>query len=159
MTLNTSPYSKELGKNKVENCFEELVASLRADQLMMETNTATKEKKAFYETMMKGSITDWSSEARKMSTKHFITLLLNDYFLALNEYNKDSIKIALDLSDAKVLVWAEIKNNDESAEDALLLSEAKVNAKYAQYGFHITSTIVEKSDCLSVPNHYMIVND
>ena len=53
-----------------------------------------------------------------------------------------------------VLVWAEINDDDEQMEDKLILSEAKINAKYHLYGFDMESTIVETSDKLPVPNHY-----
>ena len=33
----------------------------------------------------------------------------------------------MSLSDAKILVWAEIKVNDEKTEDALILTQTKVN--------------------------------
>ena len=52
------------------------------------------------------------------------------------------IKLAFDYSDSKVLVWAEIDN--ESFEDQLILSQAKINAKFSSEGFCISTTIVEK---------------
>ena len=61
------------------------------------------------------------------------------------------------LSNSKLLVWSEIEDNDEDMEDALLIAEAKVNGKYQKDGFYINSTIVEKSDNLSIPNHYQIL--
>ena len=58
------------------------------------------------------------------------------------------------LSDSKILVWAVVDDNDEKTEDALIIAEAKVNGKYYEKGFYLNSTIIEKSDNLSVPPHY-----
>ena len=60
----------------------------------------------------------------------------------------------MDLSDASVLVWAEIADDDELMEDQLRLAQAKINAQYSQYGFYLSSTIVEESDCMPIPSHY-----
>jgi hypothetical protein len=63
-------------------------------------------------------------------------------------------KLGLELSNSKVLVWAEIYDNDDETEKALILAQAKVNARYSKFGFAISSTIVEECDQLAVPNHY-----
>jgi len=63
-------------------------------------------------------------------------------------------KLAFDFSDAKILVWAQIKTEDVSTEDALILSEAEANSKYSDNGFYISSTIVEECDNLPIPSHY-----
>jgi hypothetical protein len=91
------------------------------------------------------------------SSMYFIQELLKTYIGELINYNKVPLEIAFDLSDAKILVWAKIHNDDESTEDALLLAEAKANAKFHDYGFFIYSTIVEDRDQQSVPPHYKAI--
>src|SRR5690606_7699731 len=96
---------------------------------------------------------------RDISSKIIIAKMLNDYFKNLYERNViESIKIALELSQSKVLVWAQIPKDDEKTEDSLILSEAAVNAIYSSFGFNIYSTIVEDCDELSVPPHYKEVH-
>ena len=63
-------------------------------------------------------------------------------------------KLAFDINDTEVLVWAEIDNNNEELEKQLILAEAQVNSRYHQYGYDMTSMIVEESDLLPIPNHY-----
>jgi hypothetical protein len=47
--------------------------------------------------------------------------------------------------------------NDEITENAFILSEAKINQEFAQYGFYISSTLVETTDGFKVPNQYQEV--
>ena len=48
-----------------------------------------------------------------------------------------------------------IDNDDDELEKQLILVEAKVNAKYHSFGYDLTSMIVEKSDDLPLPSHYV----
>jgi len=137
--------------------FDDLIGKLRADELSLESNMATEEQKQFYNTLLSGNEDEIHASARNSSSLYFIKNLVFDYFNELKSYNSRPVKLALDLSDAKILVWAEIEDNDEATEDALILAEAKANAKYSNYGFHISSTIIEKSDWLPVPPHYQSV--
>ena len=147
--------NKNLEANeKIRNWFDSLVGNLLADQLSIETNTASEEKNSLYNVLINGEEFEVQNMVRVASSMHFIKHLILDYLNELKNKNKKPLKLALDFSDAKVLVWAEIKDNDEETEDALILAEAKVNAKYSDYGFHLTSTIVEKCDKLKVPPHY-----
>lgn len=154
MTTITNKTATPQVKDNVRQWFEDLIENLRIHQVSLETNTATKEREDFYKTLMEGSETDINSLSRTQSSMHFIKRVVIDYFDELYKYNKKPLKLALDFSDAKVLVWAEVTDEDEEAEDALLLTEAKVNAKFFSHGFHVSSTIVEKSDNVPVPPHY-----
>ncbi len=154
MELTSNIIGKKDFNEKVKIFFDELVERIRVDQLMMETKTTSKEKHTIYKSLILGEETELAAMSRAASSMHFIKNLLLDYITELHHYKRRPVKLALDLSDAKVLVWAEIEDGDEKTEDALILSEAKANAKYATYGFHITSTIVEKSDKMEIPSHY-----
>lgn len=92
-----------------------------------------------------------------MATTVFVKAMLIDYIQEINERSIKLIDIALDNTNSGLLVWAIIDDDDENAEDNLLLSAAKVNAKYNQFGFAISSTILEKSDKHPIPEHYQSV--
>jgi len=94
---------------------------------------------------------------RESTSMNFIKELMVDYMKELQTHNKLPLKLAVALSDSKIIVWAEVDDNDEETEDALLLTEAKINSKYFQYGFYINSTILEKSDNLSIPPHFQTI--
>ena len=98
----------------------------------------------------------WFDEmvSKKTSSAFFIKNLVDSYFIELGEGKARPNRVALELSNSKVLVWAEIENDDELTEDALILSAAKVNYAFSTFGFHISTTIVEVDDNLNVPKHY-----
>ena len=98
----------------------------------------------------------WFDEmvSKKTSSAFFIKNLINSYFKELGERKARPNSVALELSNSNVLVWADIENDDELTEDALILSAAKVNYAFSTFGFHISSTIVEVGDKLNVPKHY-----
>lgn len=118
---------------------------------------ASKDTKLMYDTLIFGKETEIYNAGRVQSSMYFVKRMLKEYFDSIKDYSSKPLKLALELSDAKILVWAEIADDDEAAEDALILSEAKANGKFGEYGFHISSTIVEKSDSLPIPSQYQLV--
>jgi hypothetical protein len=137
-----------------EAWFDEFIAAIKTHQLQLETNTASEELKGMYDVFMRGSDNELARLSKISANQHFIKKVIVDYVKAVS--GQMPIKLAFDLDDSEVLVWAEIENDNEAAEDFLLLAEAKVNAEYHQYGYDLTSTIVEVRDCLSIPNHYSV---
>jgi hypothetical protein len=140
-----------------KNWFGNLIEQLQIDKMLLEKGVASEETKNRYDTLIFGKDSEIYALGRMQSSMYFIKGLLKEYFDTLLESNNRPSKLALELSDAKILVWAEVNDDDEEAERNLILSEAKANAKYGDYGFHISSTIVEKSDSLHIPPHYQTV--
>lgn len=151
--LATTDSKKTLSEN-TKSWFDDMVSSLRVDQLLMEADSLEQKKKEVYDAMISGDQNFMHQYARNSSTAFFIQKIIESYFIALAENKAKPNRLGLDLSPSKVLVWAEIKNNDEATEDALILAAAKVNHDFSDYGFHISSTIVEEEDQLNIPNHY-----
>lgn len=138
----------------VESWFDEFVGTIRAEQLQLQTSVASQEKKDFWSLMISGNQNEILHQGRTATSIHFIQSIILEFLRELNERGCKPLKLAFDLSDAKILVWAVINDDDELTEDKLLLSEAKVNAHYYKYGFHISSTILENSDHYPIPSHY-----
>lgn len=151
-----------LAKNNLSNenntetnqWFNDIVSNLRVDQLLLQADVLEKHKKEVYEAMISGNDDFMHNYARKSSSAFFIKNLIDSYFIELGERKARPNRLALDLSNSKILVWAEIYEDDEKTEKALILSAAKVNYEFSKYGFHISSTIVEIDDELDIPNHY-----
>lgn len=137
-----------------EAWFDELVGTIRLDEQLLKNDLMETEKKAMYNNLIDGNLEGIMVDARKMSTQFFISNLLNEYIKELSNLKHNPKKLGLELSNSKVLVWAEIYDNDYETEKALILAQAKVNALYDKFGFAISSTIVEECDELTVPNHY-----
>lgn len=134
--------------------FDKLINGISVDKMMLQTQTAPTDKEQFYLDAINENHDATHNFLRVQSTKYFISQLLNDYFNELKTFKTRPQRLAFDLSDAKILVWAQIKNDDETTEDALILSEARANSKYHNYGFYVSSTIIEEGDCLEIPSHY-----
>lgn len=143
--------------DRVRGWFEGFMHHLRSDYEMLAANVAPPQKQAVYNALANGDANDINMMSRAQSSMYFIQQLVVAYLDELQIRHSRPLKLSMDLSDAKILVWAEIKDDDEAAEDHLRLSEAKVNAQFSQYGFHLTSTIVEQGDQLSTPSHYQSV--
>ena len=139
-------------QNITEQWFDDLVSTLRTHQLMIETQTANEETKKVYDVLIGGSELDVAHLSRSLSQRQIIKSILWDYLNAIKD-NKPQ-KMAFDYNDSEVLVWAQVNENDEQLEKQLYLAEAKINAKYHQYGFDMTSMIIESCDNVPIPNHY-----
>lgn len=134
--------------------FDNMVANLRYDQSLIENKILEGDKREVYDALISGDHDFMHNYARQTSSAFFITNMVEAYFKELIQSKRKPNKIALELSNSKILVWAEIAEDDELMEDALILAEAKINAYFSKYGFHISSTIVEDADSLVVPEHY-----
>lgn len=138
----------------IDQWFSQFIDHLKVDHFLLQTNSATEEKKEFYKAVMSGDEILLASQVRNTSSKVFVKRIIFEYLQELKSNNKMPLKLAFGISDSKILVWSEVNDNDEETEDALFLTEAKINGKYHKYGFYLNSTIVESSDKMSIPNHY-----
>lgn len=142
-------------KNKTDLWFDDFVSSIRVDQLALETGVANDAQKHFYETLIDGNIQDMMDTAIKTAQQYYIQNMLVDYIHLLKGFeNAPFLKLAVSFHNSELLVWAEIENDAEDIEGELIMAEAKINAKYHQHGFDMTTTIVEQCDMLPVPSHY-----
>lgn len=149
-----SLHKKQSQADNIESWFDGMVANLRYDQTLLENEIIDDNKKKVYDAMISGDQEFMHNFGRQASSAYFISKMIESYFKELIKTQSKPNKIALELSDSKILVWAEISEDDETMENGLILAEAKINAFFSKYGFHISSTIVENTDGLEVPNHY-----
>lgn len=144
----------KISDEKIDNWFNDIVATIRTHQLMLNTCIADKEVKSLYSILMSGNQDQISDLSHKMTSKHFITKMTYDFAIELKLRKVNLIELALNNSNSGILVWAVINDDDEKSEDDLIMSIAKINGKYYDYGFTISPTILEKSDNHPVPKHY-----
>lgn len=146
--------NSELSTAELDSWFENFIDVVKADHFIMSSGVAPEETRNMYKALILNDEIELAKNSRKMSTMIFIKSLVKDYVTELTSQQNLPLKLALGLSDSKILVWSEINDDDEKTEDALLIAEAKVNGKYHDQGFYVNSTIIEKSDNLNVPPHY-----
>lgn len=154
LPINTIQSTEIARESNLDTWFGNLIDTIKVDHLMMVTDTAPKEKKDFYDAMMSGQEKDVFCKMREGSSMFFIKSILSEYLSELYTDNHLPLKLAMGLSDSKLLVWSEIEDDDEETEKKLLIVEAKVNGKYSNNGFFINSTIIERSDNMPIPPHY-----
>jgi len=140
--------------SKIIDFIGDIMNHLEMDKMIFKENVATDEKQKLYETFVKGNPLDILQKLRVDTSKAFIGVAMKEYFKQLNVRSAQPIQLAVSSNDAKLLVWAEIKDDDEKTENALIMSEAFVNSIISKYGFYFVTTIVEQSDNTSIPPHY-----
>lgn len=151
MTLN----APEQPKINLDPWFDNLVATLRTHQLQLETGTASSALQQAYAPMLAGDLDLMFRQNKTSAQKYFVGKIIYDYTQLLG--NQRPRKLALSFNDSEVLVWAEINDDDEGMERFLILAEAQINARYHDYGFDMTTMLVEAADAARVPNHYQLL--
>jgi len=143
---------------QIKQWFDEIIAELRLDEALYETDLLHKEKRDLYKILSSGNKIKIHEAAYNQARMFFIETMLFDYLDELRGRSAFPKKLAFDISKSKILVWAEIEDDNQDLEQKLILCEAKVNARFFPHGFSITSTIVERSDQLDIPPHYKTLN-
>lgn len=139
--------------------FANFIRQVKADDELIASTNVSPEKKHQLYNVLAGGLDDLAYQVRVPATNNIIKMIVFDYWAELREKKDRFLKLGLAHADSKIFVWAEIEDDDESSEDLLLISEAKVNAKYFSKGFNIISTIVEKSDNIPLPKQYLNLLD
>jgi hypothetical protein len=152
----TTKHNKGIKGGDVKEWFEEVIHTLKSDQLMLEHDVASEKTKKFY-----GDLIDENYEALLNTTwaglaKITVHEMLVKYLMELKNRAVSFKELAFDLTGGKVLVWAVVSDNDDTSEKNLILSEAKVNAHFTDSIFRLSSTIVEEGDQLPIPNQYLL---
>ena len=140
--------------SQYEPWFDNLVAEIRRHEIQIETDTATTKIKDFYKSIIRGDVSTMMKSTRENSTQYFVQNLVGEFLKEFSQRRTNALEVAISYSDSEVRIWTEINDNDSENEERLFKAEAVVNAMYYQYGFHLSLTIVEKSDNISVPPHF-----
>jgi hypothetical protein len=141
-------------QDKRNQWFEEFIHHVTTDKDFLKMGLASDDTKQFYDKLIFGGTTSMMSEMRQKSTEYFIGKLVFDYLKEINAAKATPEKLLVDYNDSQILVWAEVREDDEVTERALFKAEAKANAKNYAHGFYISSTILETSDQVPPPPHY-----
>lgn len=133
--------------------FNGFIAQLREHQAQIKDRTISNPLKAFYNTFLVGNTNEIVHQAKQLSQAHFVPTILAKYIDLIQE-SKQPEQLAFAYTDNEILVWAELEDDDWTTEQSLILAEAQTNAEFHKYGYDITTTFVETSDALPIPNHY-----
>jgi hypothetical protein len=137
-----------------EPWFENLIAGINVDQLNLQTGN-DESVKALYQHAIVGNYGDVFKSIRKDAMQVLIKNVVLKFLHEVIERNALPDTLAFSLTPATILVWAEIDDADEEREDNLLMAETTINVYASQFNLSIDTLVVEKSDLLSVPDHYI----
>jgi len=140
---------------EIEVWFKQFIEEVEFAQLKLETGIASNELKKAFEILSGGNLTEIHQLNAQMAEKFFIAQIIQDFLKLTLQIPLKKLAFAPDHS--KVLVWVEIDDDDEIAERAIIMAEAKINAQYHPYGWVIDIMILETSDELSVPTNYQTI--
>lgn len=135
--------------------FDKFTFDLHVEKTKHQTGTLNEEMKKFYEELMVGEGEIMAEYSKKSANDYFRKIITLEFLKRLSIGGACKInKLAIHYSLNSVLVWSVIDDNDEEAENYLILLQAKINAKYQDKGYRVSNTIIEKSDNATVPSHY-----
>lgn len=144
---------------RMDEWFDNMIATLTAHQFQIQENIASPQIQSFYEKLAFSNQDQIAFQGKQLAQAHFVQRIILEFVQIFFESNPNvPQKLAFYFTDSKVLAWVEINDDDEEMENHLITTEAKVNAKFHQFGFDVEMTIVEKCDEIPVPNHYKSVN-
>ena len=154
--ITSAAENQQLATKQLESWFDDFMHHLRADRLMLETNTASDELKQMYHTLSQSH----PLEIVKLSRAVNQAILVRGVILKFIELLGETLpsKLAFNYNNSEVLAWAEVNDNDEELTAKIIKAEGKTNAEFHNLGFDIDVTIVEKGDLVPVPNHYKAYN-
>ena len=152
--IPTLPKGDLFTHEEINSFINGMVSQLEGDKFILSEGMASQETKEKYKVLMSKDENMLPAYARYTSSIHFLKKMIWDFTENLNEYGRSPLKLAFSISDTKLYAWAEIMDEDEETENALFLSEAKVNSKYYEFNFSVSTTIVEQADRLPVPRQY-----
>lgn len=144
-------------QDATNNWFEKTINELAADQLTYETNTIRPQTKEMYERMATGKIDEVMLQLTESLQQYYFREILGRFFNELFNVRKSKKpnKLAFDYKGKQIMIWVEIPDDDQKMEDTIFMAEATANYNFRNTGFNLSATLVEESDHLEIPPHYV----
>jgi hypothetical protein len=139
------------------NWFEKTISELAADHLTYETKTIDPHTKELYEKMATGKKDELMLHFTENLKQYYFREILNKFFTELFIVRKSQKpnKMAFDYKGKQIMIWVEIPDDNEKMENDIFMAEATSNYNFSNTGFNLSATIVEDSDHLDTPPHYV----
>lgn len=138
-----------------EAWFKNLISGIKTDQLKFQSIIEDENTKALYQHVIAADDGTIFQNIRREATQVLIKNIVLKFLQEVLEQDALPGTLAFALTPAAILVWAEIEDDNELLEDCILQAEEKTNAYANQFDLTIETLVVEKSDLLRVPDHYI----
>lgn len=139
----------------IDQWFSDFISQLQADYFLLKEGFARDETINKYKVLISGDSFSMVKQARQHSFFILSQTIIVDYINSLIKENAQIEKFGLKLSNAAIHIWVEIQDDDETTEELLYDIEGNLNHKYSNEGFHISTTIIEVSEKISMPSHFI----
>ena len=144
------------GEN-ISQWFDNVIDDIKTDKLTMECNVATPEKAGMYDVLFRNDPYEVAKIMQGYSVNFFTRAIVGDFLKKVVENKGCPSKLAFAFNGTRISFWAEIKEGDEETEDALIMAEARVNAQFESYNTSVSMTIIDDSDKVKTPPHYILI--
>jgi hypothetical protein len=156
-TAQRSPIG-QVGSSTAEQArdqwFSSMIHSLKTDKMLLDTDTASTQIKAFYDAIINDDVVAMGAQSKAAMNQLLTKQAVFTFFSHLLKSGHLPQRLAFDVAHSSLLVWAVVPDDDYDAEKALYLAQAAVNAELHQADYRVSATVVEVSDRLETPSHY-----
>lgn len=140
-----------------EPWFENLIFGMKTDEIPFQPMMTDENTRALYQHIIAGDDGTIFKNIRREATQVLVKNIIHKFLHEVIDRNALPDTLAFSLTPTTILVWAEIDDDNEALEDNILMAEAKTNAYARQFNLAIETLVVEKSDLLSIPDHYIAI--
>ena len=152
--------SGSVADQKAHEFFSDLVSKLNVTEFLYNVKGMSENEYQMWSAAINKNLEPMMRSNRVASNVACANKAFEDFMLALRvEKNVKLRKLAVDISRSKLYIWAEVEDDDESSMRSVLYADSVANLKMEELGFSVSATVVEKSDCVPVPSHYVKVID
>lgn len=145
---------------KAHEFFSDLVTKLNVTEFLYDTKGMSEQEYQMWSAAINKNLEPMMLSSRVASNVACANKAFEEFMLALrSEKGVKMRKLAVDISRSKLFVWAEVDDDDEASMRSILYADSVANLKMENYGFSVSATVVEKSDFVPVPSHYVKVID
>ena len=145
---------------RAQEFFSDLVTKLNVTEFLYNIKGMSEREYQMWSAAINKNLEPMMLSSRIATNVMCANKAFEQFMLALRmEKNVRLRKLAVDISRSKLFVWAEVDDDDEASMRSILYADSVANLKMEDLGFSVSATVVEKSDCVPVPSHYVKVID
>jgi hypothetical protein len=134
--------------------FDMIAFEIHLDKTTHEQGIMDEKLKTLYTDLANGDVETMLAHSQDVANNYYRKKITLDFLNDINFDNCNLTKLAINYNQNSILVWSEIKDDDDKAEDCLIMLQAKINAKYGERGYRLSNTIVEEGENIPLPTHY-----
>lgn len=143
---------------RAKEFFADLVTRLNVTEFLYDSKGMSQKEYEMWTSAINRNLGPMMEHSRVASNFYCIQKAFAEFIVALkNEPNVKMRKLAVDTTGSKLLIWAEVDDDDRESTRSILYADSVANLKIENLGYSVSATVVEKSDYVPVPSHYLMI--